>query len=91
MKPFCRYAKLSDDCHCGSMRPYRACCFRGETIGFVVAMGVLSALLFLSSGTVLYRIIRAGFGLLTWVCILACLREWFVRKRAKTRKDNHVV
>jgi hypothetical protein len=59
-------------------------------IGLVVAFLVLAALLFLPSETWWYRIIRGGFGLLTWFCIFAMLREWFIRRRAKKRESDHV-
>ncbi len=61
MKAFYRYTKLSDECHCGSKRIYRACCFRKELIGLVAAMAVLAALFFLPSASWSQRIIRGGF------------------------------
>lgn len=61
MKPFYRYVKLGDQCHCGSGCVYRACCFRGELIGLVVAMAVWAALLFLPSSSWPARIRRGGF------------------------------
>ena len=90
MKPFYSYAKLSEPCKCGSAHPYRECCFRSYLVGIIVAFVILAALLLLPSGSWLYRIVRAGFGLLTWVCIFAMLREWFLKRRAKKREDDHV-
>jgi hypothetical protein len=83
MKPFYRFVKLRDQCQCGSGRPYRACCFRGELIGFVVAMVILGLLLSLPSESLWLRIIRSIFGLLGLICLFAMFREWVVRRRAK--------
>jgi uncharacterized membrane protein YuzA (DUF378 family) len=83
MKLFHRFTKLSDQCQCGSGRVYRACCFRGELIGFVVAMVILTLLLALPSESLWSRIIRSIFGLLGLICLFAMLREWLIRRRAK--------
>lgn len=91
MKPIYRYAKLSEPCQCGSGQPYRACCFRSDLIGLVVALAVVAALLFLPAESWWYRVVRGGSGLLTWFCIFAMLREWFVRRRTRKKEDKHVV
>jgi len=83
MKPFYRFTKLSDQCQCGSGRVYRACCFRGELIGFIVAMVVLAVILSFPSESWLSRIVRGIIGVGTWLCVFGLLREWFVRRRAK--------
>jgi hypothetical protein len=83
MKPFYRYTKLSDQCHCGSAQPYRECCFHSDLIGFAIALIILAALLFLPSESLLYRIVRGGFGLLTWVCVFFMVRDWFRQKKKR--------
>ena len=88
MKAFFRYMKLSQDCRCGSGRPYRACCFREELIGLVIAMVVLALMLSLPSEGWPSRIIRSIVGLVSWICVFAMLLEWILRWRARKRKDE---
>jgi hypothetical protein len=89
MKPIFRYMKLSNDCRCGSGRPYRACCFREEVIGFVVAMVILGVILAIPAEGWPSRIIRSTVGLLSWICVFAMVREWILKRRARRRKDEH--
>ena len=89
MKPFYRFTKLSDPCQCGSGHPYRTCCFRGELIGFIIAMILLAGILSLPSESIWSRILRGIVAVGTSICIVALLREWLIRKRAGKKEDKH--
>jgi hypothetical protein len=88
MRAFFRYVKLDQGCRCGSGRSYRACCFRGELIGFIIAMLILGLILCVHSEGWPSRIIRSTVGFLSWLCLFAVLREWFLRRRARKRKGE---
>jgi hypothetical protein len=83
MRPFYRFTKLDDLCQCGSGHAYRACCFRGELIGFVIAMVLLATVLSFPTESWLSRSVRVIISVGTWICVFGLFRDWFVRKRAR--------
>lgn len=89
IKPFYRFAKLSDPCQCGSGRTYRVCCFRSELIGFIVAVVILALLLSIPSESLWSRVVRSIFGLLGLISLFAMFREWFVRRPPPKKEDDH--
>ena len=83
MKPFYRYARLSEPCPCGSADRYRDCCFRTDFIGFVTALILVMAIIVVPTGSWMPRVIGAIFGVGLLFSLFQCLRRWIAKRRRR--------
>jgi len=89
MKPFYRYARLTDECQCGSGHAYKGCCFKSELCGFIGVVLLMALTLLLPSGSWVWRIVVAILGVAFWLSVVWRIREWFTERRDKAGKQKH--
>ena len=88
MKPFYRYNGLSDECPCGSRHTYKDCCFHSDLWGFMGALVLIAITVLLPVGSWVLRALWAIIGVLMWLSLLQRVREWFVKRRARTAQQR---
>lgn len=89
MKPFYRFTRLSDECHCRAGHIYKECCFHSDLCGFIGAVVLIALSLLLPPGGWVLRIVWAIGGVVVWFFVFKRIRGWFAKRRVRTGRQRH--